>query len=178
MIAFCVKKKAAYLAVPLTLWSLGAIAVLTPAHSQDRLYDWSNDVVAVESATSIAQECLDEYKISGDYLQRYACILKPAGVCRSQYDGGKQNQRDINRCAGFAADAWQRILDTVYNRLMESGSAPKQMEESQSRWKAWSDFDCHAISDYVGTRAELDFSSCRGKHAAERIFDLFQLIPQ
>jgi hypothetical protein len=175
MVAIKLEMTAAHVGALLALLSAGA--AMTPAHSEDRVYDWSNDVAAVESATAIAQECFETFEYYGDRLQGYSCVLRPAEICRSQYDGGKDNQYDTNQCVGFSAAAWERILDDVYDRLIKSGSAPDRMETSQSRWKAWSDFDCHAIADYVGTRAAMDFAACRRKHAADRAFDLIQLIP-
>jgi uncharacterized protein YecT (DUF1311 family) len=173
MVALSFNMTAAHVAALLALLSSGAVP--TPAHTEDRLYDWSDEAVAVVSATSIARECLEWY---GDSLKRYSCVGRAATICRSQYDDGKDNQYDANQCTGFAASGWERVLDEVYDRLTKSGAAPKRIETSQSMWKAWNDFDCHAIADYVGTRAAMDFGGCRMNHAAERAFDLIQLIPR
>ena len=151
----------------------GAVVFSVPARSADKLYDWSNDQVAVESAETIARTCLEEFD---SYQHRNSCIVKPSEVCRSQYDGGQDNQFDTNRCVAYEADAWDRILDDVHGRLLQSEDAPEGIQRSQSMWKAWSDFDCEIRSSYIGTMAALDFSSCRAKHAADRVIELMYLL--
>jgi uncharacterized protein YecT (DUF1311 family) len=167
----------AHVAIALAILAVSA-AVLTPARSEDRQYDWSDDDAGAQSATSIVRECFELYGFYQDFEHGYACIWKPSRICIDQYDGGRQNQYDINTCVGFAAVAWERLLDDVYDRLMKSGAAPKQMETSQSMWRAWNDIDCHAFADYIGTRAAMDFAACRIRHAAERAIELIQLIPR
>jgi hypothetical protein len=162
----------------LSLLTASVVLIPMQAYSDQASYDWGDDAAAVDSATRIVQECLDEHEQGGKYLDRYSCILRPSEICGLQYDAGRQSQRDLARCAGFAAEAWERILEVVYNRLVNSGSAPKRVEESQSTWKAWSDLDCRMVADYIGTQSELDFAACKRKHAAERVFDLLEINPR
>jgi hypothetical protein len=152
-----------------------------PAAADD--YDWTNDVTAtawdtdeaaVDSATVIARKCLEAFY---NWQDPHSCVKKPFDACFSQYDGGKQNQYDANRCAGFSASAWGRIVDDVYDRLLKSGEAPKEIARSQAMWKAWSDVDCHVIADYIGSRSAMDSGICRSRHAAERVFELSGLLP-
>jgi uncharacterized protein YecT (DUF1311 family) len=149
--------------------------VPAPAQPAEIIYDWSDELRAIQSAETIAQEC---FNTADDYLTRSLCAGNPTRICASQYDNGRQSQHDINTCAGFAVHAWERVLAQVFSELLDSGAAPKQLARSQAMWKDWNDFDCRAISDYVGTRAALDFAVCRATHASDRAFELKALIPK
>jgi len=153
---------------------IGMAVVAGPARSADRLYNWNDDISALESAEHIARKCLDS---AYSYRKQLDCIVRPTEVCRSQFDGGKDNQFAVNRCSGFSAKAWERMMAETYTRVITSGSAPKEIQKSQELWTAWNDVDCRTISDYIGTRSALDYSSCRARHAALRMFELNLLIP-
>lgn len=140
----------------------------------DAPYDWSDEQVAVESAKQIAVKCLDELD---DSEQRDSCVYKAIKICRTQFDNGSDNQFAINQCANYSGAAWSRVVDDVYDRLIKSGGAPKNIAKSQSMWRAWNEFDCQAISDYDGTRAAMDYGACKTRHAAGRVFELLELIP-
>jgi uncharacterized protein YecT (DUF1311 family) len=158
----------------LLIVSFGVAVFAGPARSEDEIYNWSDDISAAESSEHIARQCLDR---AINYRQQYDCIGKPSEICRTQYDGGRDNQFDVNMCSSFSAQAWERIMAETYARLIMSGSAPKEIEKSQEMWTAWNALDCRTISDYAGTRSALDYSSCRARHAAQRMFELDQLIP-
>lgn len=140
----------------------------TASRAAETAYDWNDDSAGTASAQTIILKCLDDQE-DGD---RYQCIPKAIVICVTQYDNGSQNQMAVNTCNGYSAWAWENILDDVYNRLIKSGRAPKDIDKSQSMWSAWSKLDCETISNYDGTRAAMDSAYCTTKHAAERVFDL------
>lgn len=163
------RTSAALLAISLSL------SVGSAANAAEEPYNWSDDRAAVTAVETIIKKCLDQ---KGDSNERWSCLYEPNEICTSQYEEGRANQYDVNRCANFSGDASERVLDSVYARLINSGSAPKELEASQAKWREWNDFDCRAIADYVGTKAAMDYGACRSKHAADRVFDLMQITPK
>ncbi|WP_155256384.1 lysozyme inhibitor LprI family protein [Mesorhizobium loti] len=149
------------------------VMLVSQVHAADAPYDWSDEQGA-ESAKRIIVKCLDAFE---DSKERDSCVFKPIEICRTQFDNGSENQFAINQCTGYSGAAWSSMVDDVYARLVQSGKASSDIAKSQSMWSAWNEYDCHAISDYIGTRALMDYGDCKTRHAAGRVFDLLELIP-
>lgn len=160
---------------PVVIALVAALLVSNSARAaDDKSYDWNSDTASVASAESIARECL---KQDNSYQWRFSCILKPSSVCQSQYQGGRANQRDHVECAGFSAAAWDRIVDDIYSRLMQSGNFPAEFSHSQSMWKSWNEFDCEVGGRLrIGSMSPLNYSGCRVTHAGARAIELMYML--
>jgi uncharacterized protein YecT (DUF1311 family) len=155
------------------LVTLGLAVLTHPAPAAEKLYEWEDEDLAVDSAEAIARHCLDG---NYDARTRLSCASAPLEICSAQYDDGHANQTDLNFCSGFSARAWERIVDNIFARLLAYEYAPKGIQQSQSMWKAWSDFDCRTRSDYRGSMAALEYNSCRVQHTADRVIELMSLL--